>query len=184
MKRALRSAVEMMSRASLERFAFAVRTLMRDDASAAHPIARAVAAQVRCDSENPWSQSVFRLQRRIGAIGAQPRLLEQVHRVVAVAGRSHQEPHDLALHGFHRVFERRRQLEIEGRHRACHARLAIELTKYHSVIDPKTAPRISSTMHACASLTPSSISRSTTRSVTSVNRASSIWMVGIIVLCS
>ncbi len=35
---------------------------------------------------------------------------------------------------FHRLFERRRQLEFERRHRERQARLTIELTKYHSVI--------------------------------------------------
>src|ERR1700678_2906755 len=173
------AAIQLMRRAMLERIY--VGAFMRDHAAAAHPIARAIAAEVGCDPENPRPQSIFRLERRIGAIGAQPGLLEQIHRVVAIAGRSHEEAHDLALHGFHRLFERRRQFEIERRHRACQASPAIELTKYHSVIDPKTAPRISSMMHACASRTPSLTSRSALHSATSVNPASSIWIFGIIV---
>src|SRR5581483_9553493 len=67
------------------------------DARAAGVIARAVAAEVGGDLVQPRPQPRLRVELRIGAVGAQPSLLEEVERVLAVARHAQEKAHDFAL---------------------------------------------------------------------------------------
>src|SRR5579862_4745511 len=61
-----------------------------DDARVARIVARAIAAQVRRDLEQPWANSGLGIELRVRAISAQKRLLKKVERILAVARHAHE----------------------------------------------------------------------------------------------
>ena len=63
---------------------------------------------IRRDPEQPGAQVAVPIDAGISAVGAQAGVLEQVERVLAVAGQAVEEAEDFAFMAAHQFFERGR----------------------------------------------------------------------------
>src|SRR3984893_16069549 len=89
------------------------RTLaIADHACAPHIVTRPVATEIGRDSVQPRPQAVLRIELRVSAVGAQPGFLEDVERVVLIAGHAQKKAHDLTLVAAERLLERGREFEL------------------------------------------------------------------------